>query len=84
MILRINNLLHFEFYRSNVSNYCYSKNDNLLPLERQVAEMQMYENYVPLDKRSPTPHEIFLKVSQEYHMVYGSGLYLLFILYSIF
>ena len=48
--------------------------EKMLPLERQIHEMQLYHrNYLPLEKRNPTPYEIFLKVSEEYHQLYSSS-----------
>jgi len=35
-------------------------------LEKQIDEMRLCENYVPLEKRSPSPTEIFIKTMREF------------------
>jgi hypothetical protein len=42
-------------------------------LEKQIDEMRLYENYVPLAKRIPTPNEILIKTVQEFYQNRKAG-----------
>ena len=62
--------LHYSSIHSKIPFACrsgFAQKSFNVSLERQIAEMRLHGNYIPLERRVPTPTDIFTKIVHEFH-----------------